>query len=230
MEDMNMTDSDNRAYSTHDSTALLLPWYVNGSLDDEQRKMVENHVAVCLTCRSELNTQHRIARFVQSRDITSVGADIGFAQLRRRIQPEQRTRLRRVRNWLRSRLPVPAIVWVFGVAVAASVLTVLPLLQEFSGPASVPGEFRTLSADNGHLEFRANSLRVVFAEGLDAETRQNILHMINAVEVTASSPRGVLTVQVPEGELVQALAMLRARKEVRLAEPVYSATEAAGSK
>jgi hypothetical protein len=40
----------------------------------------------------------------------------------------------------------------------------------------------------------------------------------------------VLTVQVPEGELVQALAMLRARKEVRLAEPVYSATEAAGSK
>ena len=56
-----MTDSDNRAYVTHDSASMLLPWYINGSLDDEQRKMVDSHIAVCLTCRSELNTQRHIA-------------------------------------------------------------------------------------------------------------------------------------------------------------------------
>ena len=225
-----MTDSDNRAYATHDSTALLLPWYVNGSLDDEQRKMVESHVAVCLTCRSELGAQHRIARIVQSRDATSVGADIGFAQLCRRIQPEHRTLLSRVRNWLSNRHLVPAVVWVSGVAVAAAVFSVLPLLHNLGVPVTVPGEFRTLSADNGHLEFRANSLRLVFSEGLADETRQDILHRINAVAVTASSPHGVLTVQVPEGEVAPALALLRARKEVRFAEPVVSAEETAGSK
>jgi len=225
-----MTDSDNRAYATHDSTALLLPWYVNGSLDDEQRKMVESHVAVCLTCRSELNTQHHIARIVQSRDATSVGADIGFTQLRRRIQPERRALLSRVRNWLSVILHVPAVVWVGGIAVAASVFMVLPLLYDLGGPVTVPGEFRTLSADNGHLEFRANSLRLVFTEGLADETRQDILHRINAVTVTGSTPHGVLTVQVPDGELAPALALLRARTEVRFAEPVVSAEETAGSK
>lgn len=225
-----MTDSDNRAYATHDSTTLLLPWYVNGSLDDEQRKMVESHVAVCLTCRSELNTQHRIARIVQSRDTTSVGADIGFAQLRRRIQPGRRALLSRVRNWLSVILHVPAVVWVCGIAVAASVGMVLPLLQDLGGPVTVPGEFRTLSADNGHLDFRANSLRLVFTEGLADETRQDILHRINAIAVTASSPHGVLTVQVPEGELAPALALLRDRKEVRFAEPVVTGPATAGSK
>jgi anti-sigma factor RsiW len=224
-----MTDSENRAYTTHDSALLLLPWHVNGSLDDEQRKMVDSHLAVCLTCRSELNNQHRITQIVQSRDATSVRADIGFAKLRRRIQPEHRTLFSRVRDWSYSKLSAPAWVWASGVAVAASVFMALPLLHDPGGPATVPGEFRTLSADNGNLDFHANSLRLVFSAGIEDEIRQDILRMVNPVAVTAPSSRGVLTVQVPDGELASALALLRDRKEVRLAEPVFSATETAGS-
>ena len=224
-----MTDSDNRAYATHDSVTMLLPWHINGSLDNEQRKMVDSHIAVCITCRSELNTQHRIAQIVQSRDTAAVVADIGFAQLRRRILPERRSLFSRVRDWSCSKLSAPAWVWASGVAVAASVLMALPLLHAPGGPATVPGEFRTLSADDGHLDFHANSLRLIFSEGLDDETRQDILHMIKAVAITAHSSRGVLTVQVPDGELAPALALLRDRKEVRLAEPVFSAAETARS-
>jgi len=191
--------------------------------------MVESHVAVCLTCRSELYTQHRIARIIQSRDSTSVGADTGFAQLRERIQPKHRTLLSRVRNWSSNMLSAPAPVWASGVAIASLVFMALPLLHDFGGPVTVPGEFRTLSADNGHLDFRANSLRLVFSDGLDDKTRQDILHMIDAVSITASPSRGVLTVQVPDGELASALALLRSRKEVSLAEPVFSAAKTAGS-
>jgi hypothetical protein len=208
---------------------MLLPWYINGSLDDEQRKMVDSHLAVCLTCRSEFNTQRRIARMVQSRDSASVGADTGFSQLRRRIQPAHRTLFSHVRNWSGSKLSAPAWVWASGVAVAASVFMALPLLQDPGGPVTVPGEFSTLSAGDGHHDFRANNLRLVFTAGLDDATRQDILQQINAVSVTTHSSRGVLTVQVPDGELAPALALLRGRKEVRLAEPVFSATGAAGS-
>lgn len=224
-----MTDSDNRAYTTHDSAALLLPWYVNGSLDDEQRKMVDSHIAVCLTCRSEFNAQRRIAQIVQSRDTASVETDTGFAQLRRRIQPERRTLIKRLRDWRHSKLPAPTWAWASGVAVAASVFMALPLLHGLTGPATLPGEFRTLSADNGHLGFEANNLRLVFSDGLADETRQAILRMVNPVAVTAPSSRGVLTVQVAEGELASALALLRDRKEVLLAEPVFSATTTTGS-
>lgn len=224
-----MTDSDNRAYATHDSTALLLPWFINGSLDDEQRKMVDSHLAVCITCRSEINTQRLVAEVIQSRNAASVGADIAFAQLYRRIQPERRTLFSRVRDWSRSMLPAPALVWASGVAVVASVFMALPILHESGGIATVPAEFRTLSADGGHFDFHANSLRLIFSEGLDDEIRQDILRIVNPVAVTAPSSRGVLTVQVANGELASALALLRDRKEVRLAEPVYSAAETAGS-
>ena len=223
-----MTNSDNRAYATHDSATMLLPWYINGSLDDEQRKMVDSHIAVCLTCRSELSTQRRVAQVVQSRDTASVGADTGFAQLRRRIQPERRTLFSRVRDWSCSKLSAPAWVWASGVAVAASVFMALPLLHGLSGPVTVPGEFRTLSADDGHLDFHANSLRLVFSAGIDDKTQQDILHRVSAVAVTAPSSHGVLTVQVPDGELASALTLLRNQKEVRLAEPVFSAADTTG--
>ena len=224
-----MTDLENRAYTTHDSALLLLPWHVNGSLDDEQRKMVDNHLAVCLTCRSELNNQRHIAKVVQSRDDASVGADIAFAQIRRRIQPEQCSLLSRVRDCTVSKLSAPAWTWASGAVVAASIIMALPLLHDPGGPATVPGEFRTLSADNVNLDFHANSLRLVFSAGIEDEIRQDILRMVNPVAVTAPSSRGVLTVQVPDGELASALALLRERKEVRLAEPVFSATETVGS-
>ena len=224
-----MTNSDNRAYATHDSATMLLPWYINGSLDDEQRKMVDSHIAVCLTCRSELSTQRRVAQVVQSQDTASLGAGTGFAQLRRRIHPERRTLFSRVRDWSCSKLSAPAWVWASGITVAASVFMALPLLHGLSGPATVTGEFRTLSADDGHLDFHANSLRLVFSAGIDDKTQQDILHRVNAVAVTAPSSHGVLTVQVPDGELASALTLLRNQKEVRLAEPVFSAAETAGS-
>ena len=224
-----MNDSDNRAYATHDSATMLLPWYINGSLDKEQRKIVESHIAVCLTCRAEFNAQRRIAQLVQSRDTASVGADTGFAQLRRRIRPERRTLFSRARDWSCSKLRAPAWAWASGIAVAASVFMALPLLHGLNGPVNMSGSFRTLSADNGHLGFHANNLRLVFSEGLEDETRQAILRKVNPVAVTTPSPRGVLTVQVADGELASALALLRDQKEVLLAEPVFSAAETAGS-
>ena len=75
----------------------------------------------------------------------------------------------------------------------------------------------------------ANSLRLVFTETTGEAIRQDILQSVNAIAVTAPSPHGVLTVQVPEGELASALALLRKRDEVYLAEPVFSAGAADAS-
>lgn len=224
-----MTDSDNHAYTTHDSTLVSLPWYVNGSLDEEERRMVDEHLAVCLTCRSELNTQQRIARTIQSRNTASVEVDAGFAQMRQRIQPKTRTLLSRVRDCSCSKLSAPAWAWASGIAVAASLFMAVPLLHDTVGPANTPGEFRTLSAVDGHLDFQENSLRLVFSAGLDDNTRRDILRSIHAVAVSPPSSRDVLTVQVPDGKLTAALALLRERTEVRLAEPVFNATGTAGS-
>jgi hypothetical protein len=38
----------------HGRVRALLPWYVNGRLDDAERQEVETHLASCTRCRSEL--------------------------------------------------------------------------------------------------------------------------------------------------------------------------------
>jgi len=207
---------------------MLLPWYINGSLDCEQQELVDEHLAVCLTCRSELHTQRRIAQLVQARCDASVGAEIGFAEVCKRIRPAHRTLLGRVRDLSRNTPHIQAGMWVSGAAIAASIFMALPLLHDLGEPAIAPGEYRTLSATDDHLDIRENTLRLMFSTSIADGIQQDILREINAVAVSSASPGGVLTVRVPAGELDSALALLRNRSGVRLAEPVYINHESTG--
>lgn len=53
---MNRTAGD----TDHDRIDGLLPWYVNGTLDDEGRACVEAHVAGCGECRESLSLLQRV--------------------------------------------------------------------------------------------------------------------------------------------------------------------------
>jgi anti-sigma factor RsiW len=48
-----MTENEDKTVDVHPA-ALLLPWYVNGGLGDPERREVEEHLATCAACRSEL--------------------------------------------------------------------------------------------------------------------------------------------------------------------------------
>jgi hypothetical protein len=44
---------------THDDAFLLLPWYVNHTLDDDERRAVEVHVRDCVRCAEEIRLLER---------------------------------------------------------------------------------------------------------------------------------------------------------------------------
>ena len=46
--------------SDHDAIWLLIPWYVNGRIDDQQRARVDAHLRTCQACQDELLTQQQI--------------------------------------------------------------------------------------------------------------------------------------------------------------------------
>lgn len=213
---------ENYEYTSHESVSLLLPWYANDSLDDTERRIVEDHLSVCLPCRSELNSQRYIAGIIQSRDETLVGVDNALSIMRRRIRPARRSKTNRLHDWMSIKLTAPAWVWASGAAIAMAAFVFIPLLVSSEAPTITSGDFRTLSTSNAHLKFQENSLRLLFIEGLSDDTRNSIVRMINPVKVSLPSPRGVLTVQVMNGELDSALELLRNREEVVLAERVYS--------
>ena len=52
--------------STHESINERLPWYVNGTLPDDERAAVAAHIEGCATCREDLALCEEMARAVRS--------------------------------------------------------------------------------------------------------------------------------------------------------------------
>jgi anti-sigma factor RsiW len=46
--------------TSHAEFSALIPWYVNGTLDEGQRARLEEHLALCAPCRAELQLDRRL--------------------------------------------------------------------------------------------------------------------------------------------------------------------------
>jgi hypothetical protein len=44
----------------HHEVSALIPWYVNDTLEDQQRDKVDSHVGTCTVCRNDLGVHQRI--------------------------------------------------------------------------------------------------------------------------------------------------------------------------
>src|SRR5205085_206872 len=66
----------------HREAELLLPWYVTGEIEPEDKARVEAHIGSCLTCQSELRSERRLAQQVAE---LPLDAGLGWIELRNRI-------------------------------------------------------------------------------------------------------------------------------------------------
>lgn len=66
---------------------LLLPWYVNGTLAEEERRTVDDHVIQCEACRQELKELGQLKAWLQASHTAAPvpSADL-FARVRARIE------------------------------------------------------------------------------------------------------------------------------------------------
>lgn len=83
--------------NTHQRVAELLPWYVNGSLDEVEMTLVEQHLLECTTCTDDMASEMGIAQGIQPvEDDTSrlaalvAGQAPAYQELRRRLPVERR--------------------------------------------------------------------------------------------------------------------------------------------
>ena len=59
----------------HETVELLLPWYVNGTLDPEEHQLVERHLDRCAICRENLAMLSEIQDVVRQDDPTPLIAE-----------------------------------------------------------------------------------------------------------------------------------------------------------
>lgn len=221
-----MKQFHNNPYSAHLEISLLLPWYVNKTLHGAEIELVENHLKVCLTCRRELATLHKLAASVQQEGSIDSAARASFSQLKKRIhgtdetsreKPQKVVAFSSQRPWYG--LPRPAL------ALAAVILLSLLIPRFLDTGNSQMNEYRTLSnAENPAVN--KNTISVIFSNDTRQPQINEVLASVHGRIVDGPTAQGVYTVAI-EGEpapknVLGIVASLRKNANVIFAEPAYA--------
>jgi len=206
------------AQETHDEVWMLLPWYVNRTLEDEDLKLVNQHLKVCISCRSELETQKKLCERVSESVTEDVCQQIQFKHLMQKIhsQPQHEKLVNQAQN---SR---------FGFRIAGLAAAVLlTLMLMFTGMSEqADSSYKTLSNPVIVSDAQINDIRVIFESYLDENQRQALLIETKAELISQPDSHGVYILRIEgaeefsHSEIRQVIGQLRQRKEIIFAEPV----------
>lgn len=203
--------------SGHRAADALLPWFVNGTLDDEDRTGVVRHLRECARCRHEVIVLSRLQAFCATDRRSRVPMrDGGTAVVRMKdigARSGTKDRMERLRDsWHR------APKWTRW-AIAAQFVAIVGLTSivaaQSGGSAST---YRTLG-DSA----RANppgSIAVAFAPGITERELRRIVEAAGGRIVDGPTMSNMFVVQVPARRRAEALATVRAEPAVVLAEPL----------
>jgi hypothetical protein len=227
----------------HQQIQLLLPWYHNQTLDQNERQQVENHLRSCLICRREMNEVSKLATAIKQSSVLDVAADTSFASLREKLQttrpvtqtpapfldPSTVTGTNKIASATsglsgdtsnRSR-------WKFrfnsrtlkSFAIAASIfLVIIPVMMQFGQQSSGTADYFTLSATKQEVLGGAK-LRVVFEKSLSVVGIESLLEKIHGQIVDGPNLVGGYTLRLGIDKDT-AIALLRSESDVVLVEPV----------
>lgn len=220
----------NNPYSAHQDISLLLPWYVNKTLHGAEMTLVENHLKVCLTCRRELATLHKLAAAVQHEGSLDSAAQVSFSQLKKRIHSTDETRRGKAPEAVslpgrRKRYGRGWFLTGSGFAVAAALLFSLLTPRFIDTGMSQMNGYRTLSDTEVPVAGR-NTIRLIFSSDAKQSEINGIIASVPGRVVDGPTAQGVYTVAVDSAlasEIVlDRVASLRKNAHVIFAEPAYA--------
>jgi hypothetical protein len=243
----NMNQHTSSSTDQHQRILLLLPWYLNQSLEHNERQQVENHLRSCILCRRELGVLRKLAAAVNQSSVLDVAAEASFAGVRAKLQTVEP-----VRQNPEPSSNQPALAWyrkhandgqsfsgnaanrhsrllclsggtVKRLAIAVSMLlAMIPLTMQYERSPVTP-DYYTLSAVKPESPVGAK-LHVVFSKSLPDAGIDSLLEKIHGQLVEGPNSVGAYTVRLDTGkdssDLTAAIAFLRNQQYVLLAEPV----------
>lgn len=108
--------------SAHSEVRDLLPWFVAGTLGEDERRLVDEHVQACAACRGELEWERQL-RAANNVAMPERDVDRAFAALRARLPSPARTPsvFERLQARFDRLLPRPWLGWAVAVQAVAIV-------------------------------------------------------------------------------------------------------------
>ena len=210
--------------STHQVALEALPWYATGTLDLDERAMVELHLEQCPQCREELAFQRRFHRHYLG-VAAAMDCEPGLEKLLARLEPKPRraaaSSLPDFAQWAqRAWRGLPKWTAAALTAQLAVILTLGYWLERAGHPVN---DYHTLAANSAVPPARGNVVLVVEPDTPEHELRR-ILRASGARVIDGPLASGGYVLDVPEDELPQALARMRKERAVTLAETLRAAS------
>ncbi len=242
-----MNRHTSRSAVQHQQILLLLPWYLNQTLEQDERQRVERHLNNCMLCNRELVALRELAAAVKHSSDLEMAAEASFAKLRPFLktaievrQPPEPSHNPPATGWFGKRahaapgLSGPAVnrqsrllrlsgstVTRFAIA-ASMLLAMIPLIMQYGRPPATT-DYYTLSAARPESPAGAK-LRVVFAKSLPDAGIDALLEQIHGQRIEGPNSAGAYTVKLDAGkdgvDVTAAVALLRSEQNVLLVEPV----------
>jgi anti-sigma factor RsiW len=206
--------------SAHRQVEAMLPWYASGTLDAQERALVESHLAQCPRCQGELAWERRLqaahAAATEAGDTsTAADADAGLAAMHERIDAASRPR-RWFEPWQRAWNRGP-LAWRLALAVQAAAIVVLCLML-VPWPAR-DATYRALgSAPAATGVAGAGRLVVRFRPEATEQEMRRVLRNSDARVIYGPTTTDAYLLTVPAGSEKAAVARLRKDSAVLLAE------------
>lgn len=195
---------------SHDAVNERLPWYVNGTLSDEERVEVDAHIEVCAECREALSLCQEMAAAIRSNAAIPIppGTSAEALLARHANRPSSASR----NGWR--------------IAAAIAVITVVGLLATpwLAGTGGTNQRFETVTEPSS-LAAVDYVFAVRFEAGTSAADRQSVLASLGGKALAEDEELGVyrVTLSLPPQsltELYARAAALAERDEVAAADVV----------
>jgi len=230
-----MNHHPNVSGTGHERYLELLPFLVNGTLDELDHARLQRHLRECADCRAALVEEQAFAECYVSTAAPVPDSAPALGRLMARLDLEMPTgaasagdanvvplAARRTEQTQRDLLRPYAVACALMLTLALGVLAVSQPLRSPLAPA-----YRTLADAQGHAAAAPGTLNVVFAPTLTATEIDALLAQLPASTLTSRAQPGSYQVQLVGGSatrhlLVAAAARLRRQPGVLFAEPAPS--------
>ena len=200
-------DTETHTPSVHETCWEILPWYVNGSLQEEERLRVEQHLATCPYCRQEVTSLQQFQDRLLEYDASAQQQALAFNRLMQRIkqpgaavpdsgsQPTGKTGINNRLATLWSALRQSNMAYAVTAALLAGVVVGLLIPQQTDQRI-----YTTLSATQPYQEGRL-SVHVIFKPQTPELEIRKLLHHYHATVIAGPGTNGIYTLAIDKRSL-----------------------------
>lgn len=198
--------------AAHKVADVLLPWFVNGTLDADEQAFVQQHVGECARCQHEVDWLRDLRAACIAGEAMPEASPV-FRNLRRRLEEPAEIR-DRVTPAAKPRAG-GGTWWQWAIAAELAVIVALGTL--LASGADAPALYRTLSARTA-IAATTGSLVVVFDPATTQAEVNRILRGAGARIVDGPTQANAYVLEVPSGQTDRTTQALKAERAAVLVE------------